>query len=125
MPPTVPGATAQLRTLEDRHRNTPKLATPAPKPEPEPEPTVAAETWLGQRISVADDFLPGSQHLAWLAAQRAVTACERAQRAADRGDFENVSSYLGIADQYRLIAAVCAERAGLTAPKSPDAKGRP
>jgi hypothetical protein len=123
MPPTGPGATAELRTLEDRHNRSPKLSMPPPAAEP--EPPMSAETWLGQRIAVADDFIPGSQHLAWLAAQRAITACERAQQAADTGHLEAVAPYLAAADQYRQIAQVCSERAGLTAPQSPDAKQRP
>jgi hypothetical protein len=121
-PITPPGGAARVRTLDDRRLTTPALAAPtlSPLPEVPPAPPTGAREWLGQRIAVGDDFTPGSQHIGWLAAQRAITACERAQLAADLQHHETAHAYLQVADQYRQIAHVCAERAGLTAPKGPD-----
>jgi hypothetical protein len=85
----------------------------------------SAAHWFATRIETTDKMVPGSQHLAWLAAQRAITACELAQAAvADtipgHGGKSHAMELLAVADQYRRIAKTCAERAGVVAPKTDD-----
>jgi hypothetical protein len=115
-----------VRTLDERDTRPP---APDPvvdrggtMPQGDPKPPDSAATWLGRRIAVADDHAPAAQHIGWLAAQRAVTACEMAEKLAAVGKADGVSQFLAVADQYRQIAAVCAARGGITAPKGPDDK---
>jgi hypothetical protein len=112
-----------VRTLDERDTApVDRTLTTLPQPD-DPQPPDSAATWLGRRIAVADDHAPAAQHIGWLAAQRAVTACEMAEKLAAVGDkADKVMQYLAVADQYRQIAAVCADRAGITAPKGPDDK---
>jgi len=111
-----------VRTLDERDTSpVDRTLTTLPPPD-DPAPPDSAATWLGRRIAVADDHAPAAQHIGWLAAQRAVTACEMAEKLAAVGKADGVSQFLAVADQYRQIAAVCAARGGITAPKGPDDK---
>ena len=115
-----------VRTLDDRRAGQPPIIPPTPTPAPAPAPPVlTARDWFAARIAVDPDFAPSAQHIAWLAAQRAIVACEMAQKFADIGKAESATAYLAVADQYRQIAVVCAERAGITSPRPPETAGPP
>jgi hypothetical protein len=101
-----------VRTLDERDTApVDRTLTTLPQPD-DPQPPDSAATWLGRRIAVADDHAPAAQHIGWLA--------EKLAAVGDKAD--KVMQYLAVADQYRQIAAVCADRAGITAPKGPDDK---